>query len=99
MKSEQRVERYLKQQIEERNGLCYKWRAVDTRGVPDRVCMLPWVGIFFVEVKTLNGKTSKSQEILFENIKESGGIVFIVQGIAGVDKLMEFVDGIKREAE
>lgn len=99
MKSEKRVEKYLKHKIEERNGLCYKWRAIDNRGVPDRVCMLPWMGIFFVEVKTLTGKASKAQELIFEKIKESGGIVFIVQGIPGIDKLMEFVDGIKRKAE
>lgn len=89
---EKDVENYLKQKIKERNGLCYKWRAQDRKGVPDRVCVLPWMGIFFVEVKTERGKPTKLQEHTFEQIKEAGGVVFITNGKRGVDKLMIFLD-------
>ncbi len=90
-KKERRVETYLTKKIKELGGLCYKWRAVDISGVPDRVAMLPWMGIFLVEVKTKNGKTSRAQENMFAQMKEAGGVVFICQGIEGVDKLIEFV--------
>ena len=100
LKTDEKVtENYLKLKIKELGGLCYKWRAKDVRGVPDRICVIPWMGIFFVEVKTLNGETSKIQEHTFQKIKNAGGLVFIVQGMPGVDKLTELIMRAKDEFE
>ena len=72
---------------------------MDISGVPDRVAMLPWMGIFLVEVKTREGKTSKMQEHIFESMKDAGGVVFICQGMEGVDKLIEFVLKVRNDIQ
>lgn len=94
---ERDVEKYLKEQIENINGLCLKWRAVDHRGVPDRVCMLPWMGIFFVEIKRRNGRLSKAQIRVFDQFKDAGGAVFVAHGKQGVDKLIQYVISLKED--
>ncbi len=58
--------------------------------------MLPWYGLFLVELKTLSGKVSKIQEHTFDEMRNAGGSVFIVAGIEGVDKLMDFLLKFKR---
>lgn len=94
---ERDVEKYLKQQIKDLGGACYKWRAIDHKGVPDRVCMLPWMGIFCVEVKMLGKQPSKIQEQTFEDIKNYGGAVFVVSGKEGVDALVEYLKRFRPE--
>jgi hypothetical protein len=44
--------------------LCYKWHSRTTKGVPDRILILPTGEIYFVELKTSLGKLSKWQEII-----------------------------------
>lgn len=92
---ERDVEKYLVKQITKCGGKCLKWRAVDTGGVPDRICMLPWMGIFFVEVKAIDGKLSKKQRHMFGEFREAGGATFIACGKAGVDELIKYVEGLK----
>lgn len=68
---------------------------MDNIGIPDRLCMTPWMGIFLVEVKKLNGSTSRMQEFTFGRIKEAGGVVFVVYGHEGVDKLVDYLLDLK----
>lgn len=96
-KRESKTETYLRKKINEIGGLCYKWGSKFNTGVPDRICIVPEIGVFFVEVKTLTGATSKIQEQVFQKIKKSGGTVFITQGDQGVDKLMEFLELMRRK--
>lgn len=96
-KPEKDVEKYLRSRLRNLGGQCYKWRAIDNKGVPDRVCVLPWVGTFFVELKRLGGKPTKLQEKVFNDIKDSGGVVFVVQGMEGVDALIDYVDQFRLE--
>lgn len=88
---ERDVEKYLSKKIYKLGGLCYKWRAQDNKGVPDRVCMLPWIGLFLVEVKAAGGSTTRLQEFTFNRMKKAGGAVFVAYGHDGVDALVEFM--------
>lgn len=89
------VEKYLSKKIYRLGGLCYKWRAQDNKGVPDRVCMLPWIGLFLVEVKAIDGSTTRLQEFTFNRMKKAGAIVFVTYGHDGVDALIEYVLKLK----
>lgn len=90
-KRERLVEAYLVKSLKDIGGKCYKFRAIDNKGVPDRVCMVPWLGMFFVEVKTLRGRVSAIQEHVMNEIKQHGGLSFIVYGTEGADKLIEYL--------
>ena len=46
------------------NCLCYKWHSMTTKGVPDRILILPYGEIYFVELKTEKGVLSKLQEVI-----------------------------------
>ena len=61
--------------------------------------MLPKIGAFFVELKTINGKVSKIQEHTFDKMSKAGGTVFIAAGIEGVDKLMDYLLKFKKESD
>lgn len=96
-KRERDVEKYLRSKIKSMGGACYKWRAIDHKGVPDRICILPWMGIFFVEVKRDGKRPTPIQSHTFDEIRDSGGAVFVVEGIEGVDAMVEYVYRFKLE--
>lgn len=96
---ERLVEQYLTKKIREIGGKCYKFRAIDNKGVPDRICMVPWLGMFFVEVKTRRGVVSPIQEHVINEIKDCGGLTFIVHGIAGADKLVKYLQMTKHQVD
>lgn len=53
---ESTLEKYLVKEITKLNGLCLKWVAPGTRGVPDRIIIMPEGKTFFVEMKQEKGK-------------------------------------------
>ena len=48
---EKEVEKYLIQEVEKLGGLCKKWVSPGSSGEPDRIVILPWNRIYFVELK------------------------------------------------
>lgn len=98
-KSEKIVEQYLVSRIKAIGGKSYKWRAVDHKGVPDRICILPWMGVFFVELKRLGKNPTALQLKTFEDIKRAGGIVFVARGKEGVDMLIKYVIDLNPDNE
>ena len=87
---ENKVETYLDTEIKKLGGITRKWTS--TRPVPDRICMVPDVGMFAVEVKTVDGRwSSDGQKREFDRINEHGGRAFIVYGHEDVDKLIKRV--------
>lgn len=81
---ENKVESYLKAQVEQLNGLCYKWTSPEHAGVPDRIVI--YCGkVFFVEIKTADGKLSIRQKREISRLINEGALVFIACGKKGVD--------------
>ena len=59
---EKDIERKLRQMIEAHGGKCVKWVCPGWAGVPDRIILLSYGRIFFVETKRpKNGRLSKIQ--------------------------------------
>ncbi|HDE4009722.1 TPA: VRR-NUC domain-containing protein, partial [Staphylococcus aureus] len=52
---ESTLEKYLVKEITKLNGLCLKWVAPGTRGVPDRIIIMPEGKTYFVEMKQEKG--------------------------------------------
>ncbi len=87
-KKEAVIEQYLVIQIKKLGGECYKFKSPLRKGVPDRLCILPYGILFFVECKTDKGVVSKLQTIAFNKLTELGQKVVIVSSKAQVDTLI-----------
>ena len=66
------IEAWIRKQIEELGGKFYKWTSPGNDGVPDRIAILPGGKIFFVELKTENGRLSEIQKWVQEHLKGLG---------------------------
>ena len=81
---ENKVEKYLDNKIKNRGGLTRKWVCPGHDGVTDRIVSLDGA-VWFVEVKTIDGKLSSVQTREHDRLCEVGANVVTVYGEAGVD--------------
>ncbi len=87
---ENKVERYLDAAFTSLGGLTRKWTSPGRAGVTDRICILKGV-VWFVEVKTNDGKLSPPQHREHQRLTDAGANVRTVYGVSGVDELMKEV--------
>lgn len=88
MESEKSVEQYLCRRITKMGGRAYKFVSPGNVGVPDRMIVLPYGRIFFVELKTDTGRLSKLQLLQKDRLSDLGCAVFVAYGRAGVDEVL-----------
>lgn len=69
--TEKEIEKYLIDRVKEFNGKTYKFTSPTSAGVPDRIVIFN-SGVFFVELKTPNGRLSPRQIQCLRDF--SGGI-------------------------
>lgn len=81
---ERKVERYLDKKVTDAGGLTRKWVSTGRDGVPDRIAIHRG-NVFFVEVKTIDGKLSVMQEREHQRLIDKGANVSVVYGEEGVD--------------
>lgn len=86
--SENRVEKYLDQEVKFRGGYTRKWSSQGVAGVPDRICFFPG-RVMFVEVKVTDGNCSKQQVREQQRMHDMGADVCTVFGKEGVDTMLE----------
>lgn len=87
---ENKVEKYLDKCVKDLGGITRKWVSPGRDGVPDRIVFL-YRKIFFVEVKTVSGKLSTTQQREHSRLIDQGAKVFTVYGEDGVDELLKQV--------
>lgn len=89
MVDERDVEKWLRIQIEKMGGLFLKWVSPGNAGVPDRIAVLPFGRVYFVELKK-DGETSKPlQRYQQGRLEHIGCTVREVVGMKGARKFME----------
>ena len=69
---EKEIEKYLNQEVGKLGGICKKWVSPGSRGVPDRIVILPRNRIYFVELKTPEGELSPIQEYRINELENLG---------------------------
>lgn len=74
---EKKIKTYIKDTL---SGVSYKWKST-VRGVPDQVACIPDIGAVFIEVKAPDGKLSPAQIRIHEEIRHSGGRVWVVSSM------------------
>lgn len=84
---ENKVERYLDSEVMKLGGITRKWVSPGVDGVPDRIVFLN-NRVFFVEVKTVDGRLSQAQIREIKRLRDHGADVRICHGATGVDTLM-----------
>jgi|TARA_Y100000310_G_C20519146_1_gene732765 hypothetical protein len=87
---ENMVERYLDSEILKLGGMTRKWVSPGVNGVPDRIVIIQGL-VFFVEVKTVDGRLSPWQERELERLSAHGAHTDVVYGVEGVDKFIQEV--------
>lgn len=85
---ENKVEKYLDDEITKIGGLTRKWVCPGRDGVPDRIVIYK-NKVYFVEIKTVDGVLSSAQEREHDRLKKAGVAVVTVWGEYGVDRWVE----------
>ena len=88
MMRESRVESYLREQVREKGGRCYKWVSPGNIGVPDRIAMIPGGKIGFIECKRPTRDASKTQQIQLDLLADLGFMAFVVENQREVDTVI-----------
>lgn len=86
--SEKKTERYLVDKIKSLGGLCIKLVPQHFRGLPDRLCLLPFGIMFFVETKSQGDNPRKIQSLVHKNLRTMGFYVYICDTKEKVDKVL-----------
>ena len=85
---ENQVESYLHKQVVANGGMTYKRVSPGRNGVPDRIVVTKR-GVFFVEVKSMDGTLSAVQKRTISELERLGGKCYVVYGTEQVDSLVE----------
>lgn len=77
MQDEKTIEKYLRDRVIKKGGLCFKFTSPGVKGVPDRIVIYKGF-VYFIELKAKNGKVSKMQKHIIEKIREQGIVALIL---------------------
>lgn len=91
---ETQIERSLVKMIHSHGGVCLKFTSPGNTGVPDRVCIVPEVGTFFVELKRpKGGRISEKQKYWRAKINQLGGKCFVIKNEEEIEGLNRIIAG------
>ncbi|MBC8710348.1 VRR-NUC domain-containing protein [Staphylococcus pseudintermedius] len=88
---ESNIEKYLVREVRKKKGLCLKWVAPGTKGVPDRIVIMPKGKTYYVEMKQPKGRTDPLQKYMHKQLEDRGHQVFILWDKKQVDEFIEKV--------
>lgn len=83
------VEKYLRDEVRSRGGICLKLIIMGKRNFPDRTVLLPGGIIFFVEAKDIKKDLRKTQSWFARKVLlPLGFTVYVIKTKAQVDKIL-----------
>lgn len=85
------IEKRLRKKIRKIGGEALKFTSPGMNGVPDRLVLLPGGRAIFIELKTINGKLSRIQEVRIRQLKKLGFRVECFNSISQIDQFIEEV--------
>ena len=86
MDSEKLLEKTLRERIKDLGGIALKFHCLSFTGFPDRVVLMPFGKIYFVELKSEGKKPSTIQRSVHSKLTELGFSVFVIDTKEGVDE-------------
>lgn len=85
---ESTLERRLVREIKRIGGLAPKWTAPGTRGVPDRIVILPNGIVAFVEMKAPGKNLTPLQERWAAILRDLGHRVYKLDSVEAIDRFI-----------
>lgn len=85
------IEHKLIHAIQAHGGICWKWIAPGTTGVPDRIAILPTppdAEIIFIEVKAPGQKPRPIQTHRINQLKKLAAHVYIIDSPQSIEKML-----------
>ncbi|MFH5834563.1 VRR-NUC domain-containing protein [Proteiniclasticum sp. C24MP] len=89
---ESKVEKYLKEKVEQLDGMYLKFSSIGTNGVPDRIVILDHK-VYFVELKATGKTPRKLQKYIHAEMLKRGFKVYVIDSFEGA---IEFMNSIQR---
>jgi hypothetical protein len=89
MIDERDIEGYLVREVGRVGGLCLKLDSSTTKGIQDRLLLLPGANVVFVEMKKPGGRVGVLQQVRKKQIERLGFKSVVVWDREGVDRLLE----------
>lgn len=86
MTLESTIESYFKQKVAELGGMAIKFIPLHFAGFPDRIVLLPYGRIVFVELKAPGKKPRKLQAKIHKQLRDLGFTVDVIDSKEGVEK-------------
>ena len=90
--SEKTLEARLVREIEARGGMALKYTSQYHRGIPDRIVLMPYGRIYFVELKSTGKTPTKLQVHAMRQLQERGFIAWVVDDTAKLEQFLLTVD-------
>lgn len=91
---EKDIERNLTKKIENLGGLCLKYDPKYNNGMPDRLIILPFGQVWFVELKQEGKKPRPLQEYQINRLRNLKQRVYVIDSKKAIDVL---ISDIKKE--
>jgi|GraSoiStandDraft_46_1057282.scaffolds.fasta_scaffold01825_14 hypothetical protein len=80
-KSETTIEQSMVRECRKHGGRAFKFIPIGFSGIPDRIVILPFVPIFFVEVKRVGGEASPLQRVMHAWLRSLGQEVYVLDSL------------------
>lgn len=87
--SEKMIERYLCDSVKKMGGVCLKYSNAGMVGYPDRICLLSGGVVFWVELKSKDGRLNEVQKIRIRQLRGMGHTVNVCRSKEDVDEVLE----------
>lgn len=91
MQRERDIEKWMREKIEQLGGQFMKWVSPGNDGVPDRIAILPGGDVYFIELKTDQGHSTRIQEWQQQRLRRLGCNVREVRGMTEARQFIEEV--------
>ena len=84
-------ENRLKAAIENAGGMCFKLLP-STAGLPDRLAVMPWGDVVWLELKADGGRLRRVQVAMHRRLASVGQDVRVIMGREGVDNFIKWME-------
>jgi hypothetical protein len=93
MLRESLIETYLVFRLKSVGVRADKYKTPARRHAPDRICLMKWGRVFFVETKKPGAVPRAGQLREFDRLRDFGFRVYVIDSKEGVDQLVNVIKG------
>lgn len=96
MDSEKLLEKNLREKVKSLNGLALKFHCQSFTGFPDRIVLMPFGKLYFVELKSEGKKPTKIQLSVHKILCDLGFLVFVIDTKEKLSNFLKLIEDATR---